>query len=103
MKRFIPFIMLALVAGCAAGQPFGPTLRSGCQAEEVAYVGTKQDIIEAVLAADVTPERKADLKACNKRMTAAQDACEAAPSEAAAKAMQAARSACETLLEGGIQ
>lgn len=105
MKRFMQWLVAlvgvgALVAGCTAGQPFGPTLRSGCQQAELNSVSVKESLLSAVTDAAVTPERKAALKDCSRQMTATRKACDAAPSAATVDAENTQTAKCKTLVGG---
>lgn len=115
MKRLVfPCLLaLAVLAGCAAGQPFGPTLRSQCQEEELKAEPVLRDLVAEAKDAEalrVNPDaatsqqaeaaaRKDALKECGRKMRSAQDACEANPSVANAKALGARTAECRRLAD----
>lgn len=102
MSRLIlAALAAALIAGCGAGQPLGPTLRSGCQQAKLDSEQVKKDLAAVVAQPVLTPEqqiRKDALKQCSRDMTETREACDAAPSEALAQAEQAQTAECKAML-----
>jgi len=101
MTKIVPIILALALSACTAGQVFGPSLRSGCQAEELAYDSVQADILIAVTTPGTTPEHKVALQKCNAEAAKRRDACEQNPSLAGAAAMAEQTKTCKTLLTGG--
>jgi hypothetical protein len=78
MRRFALFAAFAavVIAGCSAGQVFGPSVRSSCQEQELAYEDVQPKLLAAATAPDVTVERKTEIKNVDRDYRSARGRCE---------------------------
>lgn len=105
-KLLTAALVAATLAGCAAGQMFGPSLRSQCQSEQIAYEAVQPRVQVAVRASDTTPATKAALQSCDAEYQNARSNCQraatagnAASVELYAGGMASHRTTCEGLLK----